>query len=275
MVEDVQMIPVELDAWKQALAEGNPIIFGLKLFDSFDKQRKPGLVPNPTPKETTREEHSGHAMLCVGYSDTDKVFIVRNSWGPDWGDNGYCYIPYSYMMSPDHNFGDSWIIKQLNNFEVDESTWGDETSITGDYDTELADMSEEDYAEMVDAMGDFPLEFRIAFLIIYAAAADGDVSDEELKEISVYMKDTLEKLGIKMKVDKLMSNVADQLETEGLLEESIELLGQYLSNKLLAKILNDIRDIIGVDNLNEEEENFVSDLTEAWQIEESEESEEE
>lgn len=81
VVEDMQLVPVSLDAWKQALAEGHPIIFGLSLFNSFDAQRKPGLVPAPTPSEVSRESHSGHAMLCVGYSDPDKVFIVRNSWG--------------------------------------------------------------------------------------------------------------------------------------------------------------------------------------------------
>jgi C1A family cysteine protease len=46
-------------------------------------------------------------MLCVGYSDPDRVFIVRNSWGSDWGDKGYCYIPYDYLMSEKYNDGDS------------------------------------------------------------------------------------------------------------------------------------------------------------------------
>ena len=35
-------------------------------------------------------------MLAVGYSDKDKVFIVRNSWGPTWGDGGYCVVSYDY-----------------------------------------------------------------------------------------------------------------------------------------------------------------------------------
>ncbi|PKL76765.1 MAG: peptidase C1, partial [Candidatus Melainabacteria bacterium HGW-Melainabacteria-1] len=86
VIKGTRRVPVELDSWKTALASGQPIIFGLALFDSFDKHQKPGLVPPPTSKEVTRASHAGHAMLCVGYSDPDKVFIVRNSWGEDWGD---------------------------------------------------------------------------------------------------------------------------------------------------------------------------------------------
>lgn len=271
IVEDMQAVPVDLNSWKQALAEGNPIIFGLSLFNSFDSQRKPGLVPAPTPSEASRESHGGHAMLCVGYSDPDKVFIVRNSWGPDWGDDGYCYIPYDYLVNPKYNDGDCWIIKQLTNFEIDETTWGDDSSITGDYDSELADMSEEDYQEMLDAMGDYPLEFRLGLIILRAAGADGDVSEEELDEISTYMEDALEKLGVDMSAKAILKNCAKEEENDELLDESIELLGEYLSSALLAKILNDIREIIGVDDLNEDEEEFLADLTETWQIEDSEE----
>jgi hypothetical protein len=75
-----------------------------------------GLVPMPEPD---KEQHDGgHAMLCVGYSDTDKVFIVRNSWGEGWGDRGYCYIPYDYMTNPDLN-GDLWAIRHVADVDVD------------------------------------------------------------------------------------------------------------------------------------------------------------
>ena len=35
----------------------------------------------------------GHAMTVVGYNEDG--FIIRNSWGEDWGDKGYCYYSYS------------------------------------------------------------------------------------------------------------------------------------------------------------------------------------
>ena len=164
LVEDMQLVPCTLEGWKTALAEGYPIIFGLGLYGSFDQQRKKGLVPVPSPKEASRESHGGHSMLCVGYSDPDKVFIVRNSWGPDWGDKGYCYIPYEYLMSEKYNDGDSWIIRQLENLDVDSETWGDDESLIGDLDTELGQMSEDDYFAMLEAMGGIHLETRMAML---------------------------------------------------------------------------------------------------------------
>ena len=36
----------------------------------------------------------GHAMTVVGYDDTKEHFIIRNSWGSNWGDEGYCYYDY-------------------------------------------------------------------------------------------------------------------------------------------------------------------------------------
>lgn len=44
-------------------------------------------------KRRCNEEHQGgHAMCIVGY--TKEGFILRNSWGRNWGDNGYCIFPY-------------------------------------------------------------------------------------------------------------------------------------------------------------------------------------
>jgi len=109
-VHDMAQVPLELNAWKQALAEGKPIVFGVALFESFDQaSERGGVVPMPSPDDLGRESHGGHAMCAVGYSDSERVFIVRNSWGDDWGDKGYCYIPYSYLINPTFNFGDSWV----------------------------------------------------------------------------------------------------------------------------------------------------------------------
>ena len=51
----------------------------------------------------------GHAVLAVGYDDEDHVFICRNSWGASWGDAGYFYMPYAYLL--DSNLSsDFWTI---------------------------------------------------------------------------------------------------------------------------------------------------------------------
>lgn len=103
LIEEAEEIPLDLHAMRHCLAEGHPFVFSLTLFKSFDRASRRGRVPTPNPEtEAGRTEHGRHAMLCVGYSDSRQVFIVRNSWGVDWGDYGYCYIPYAYMTNPEH-----------------------------------------------------------------------------------------------------------------------------------------------------------------------------
>jgi C1A family cysteine protease len=41
----------------------------------------------------------GHAMAIVGYDNSKQAFRVVNSWGPDWGDKGFCWISYDYLTS--------------------------------------------------------------------------------------------------------------------------------------------------------------------------------
>lgn len=80
------------------LAAGFPFVFGLTIYDSFyDNVDESGVVPMPAGTEGQR---GGHTMLAVGYKDADRQFIVRNSWGASWGDNGYCYLTYEYMIGP-------------------------------------------------------------------------------------------------------------------------------------------------------------------------------
>jgi C1A family cysteine protease len=79
------------------LADGFPFIFGIVVFESFESAdvAKTGIVPVPNP--VTENQLGGHAMLVVGYDQGTQRFIVRNSWGADWGDKGFCQIPFAYM----------------------------------------------------------------------------------------------------------------------------------------------------------------------------------
>lgn len=77
-----------------------PITFGFMVYDSFmtTAVAKNGIVPMPnTSKEILL---GGHCMTMVGYDDSKQQFICANSWGTNWGDKGYCYIPYNYLLNP-------------------------------------------------------------------------------------------------------------------------------------------------------------------------------
>jgi C1A family cysteine protease len=99
-----------LEDMKQCLASGFPFIFGFTVYESFesDEVAKTGIVPMPSKNE---ESLGGHAVCCFGYDDKTKMAIVRNSWGPDWGQAGYFMLPYDYI-SNDDLADDFWTIRK-------------------------------------------------------------------------------------------------------------------------------------------------------------------
>lgn len=267
LIEDVELVPTDLETWKQVLSDGYPIVFGLLLYNSFDKQRRRGLVPRPTKKERTRGEHGAHAMLCVGYSDRDEVFLVRNSWGRAWGDEGYCYIPYSYLMSDKHNLEDSWIIRQIEEIEPEPEP-DDDDSIIGTLGGILSALTDAVFGEVIDAMDTVPLEVRIGLVMLCAAGADGELSDEEIEELVAYMEHVLETLGIdNADASGVLEQAMDRVDDEDLVEESVAVIGDNLPRDALAAIVGELFVIAEADGLDEDEEDFVHALVEAWQLE--------
>jgi C1A family cysteine protease len=92
-----------LEDTKTALNNGQSVAIGFRVYDSFRKIGKDGMMPVPKPGEQVL---GGHAVLVVGYDDAKKVLIVRNSWGAKWGDAGYFYMPYEVASSA--QVMDSW-----------------------------------------------------------------------------------------------------------------------------------------------------------------------
>jgi len=98
-----------LQGVKEALTDGYPVTFGFTVYDSMmtNEVARTGLVPSPT--EIDRPV-GGHAVKAVGYDDSIECMIVKNSWGTDWGMNGYFYLPYWYITTADAS-ADFWVIQ--------------------------------------------------------------------------------------------------------------------------------------------------------------------
>lgn len=102
----------KIDELRTCLAGGSPFALGFSVYESFesDEVAKTGLVPLPKKDE---QQLGGHAVLAVGYEHSQKLFIVRNSWGTSWGLGGYFLMPYDYITNTDLS-GDFWTIDNVS-----------------------------------------------------------------------------------------------------------------------------------------------------------------
>ena len=98
-----------LSQLKGCIASGFPFVFGFTVYESFESQTvaQTGVVPMPASGESVL---GGHAVLAVGYDDAQQRFIVRNSWGADWGMKGYFTMPYAYLTERNLS-SDFWTIR--------------------------------------------------------------------------------------------------------------------------------------------------------------------
>ncbi len=109
-------VPVSIEGFKTMINMGYPVAFGFTVYASFENQQTAttGIMKLPGQHE---QNLGGHAVVCVGYSDTMKshdgktvgFLKVRNSWGNSWGQAGYFFMPYAYV-SQLNLVSDMWVI---------------------------------------------------------------------------------------------------------------------------------------------------------------------
>ncbi len=86
----------DLQAIKEHLAQGAPVIIGMQVGGTFMHEMVGKKVWRPTRRDYSQYGFSGHAMCVIGYDDqlAGGAFQIMNSWGPSWGQNGIAWVPY-------------------------------------------------------------------------------------------------------------------------------------------------------------------------------------
>src|SRR5207249_3831919 len=92
----LRAISVTVQSIRAELASSRAVAVSLRLTTSFHHTAD-GRIAVPKPGE---QFLGRHAVLIVGCSDglqQPTEFVFRNSWGKDWGDGGYGYLPGRYL----------------------------------------------------------------------------------------------------------------------------------------------------------------------------------
>jgi C1A family cysteine protease len=111
LVSSYARVAQNLTQMQGCLAEGYPFVFGFTAYESFESEAvaQTGIVPMPASGEAVV---GGHCVVAVGYDDSQRTFIIRNSWGTGWGMKGYCTMPYEYLLRP-HLASDFWTLRSV------------------------------------------------------------------------------------------------------------------------------------------------------------------
>lgn len=99
-----------------ALANGYPVLIGFTVYASFESGtwwQPTGSGIMPYPNTTTESVLGGHCVLLVGYDTNHNYYIVRNSWGTGWGQQGYFYMPFRVIQDTSMS-SDFWAIQIAN-----------------------------------------------------------------------------------------------------------------------------------------------------------------
>jgi C1A family cysteine protease len=268
-ISKYEFVDLDLNTWKSVLAEGYPIIFGVNTYDAFDNPRN-GFISMP---RNTSGDPGPHAMCCVGYSDPDRVFIVRNSWGHQWGDGGYCYIPYDYMMSPELNGGDCWVIystdANVDINKIEEDAWNDDDkSLFVDMENEFTNMSDENWYAMCEELGDYDIVYRLGAFYDFACWSDDDeeITPEETALAIQKLKKLLVMFGLDYSPKKVLNHCQKlSLNDENFLVETADILSKYLSDGARATIAADLLEICEADGeVSDGEREIILDLVGDW-----------
>lgn len=95
-----------LDMIEEAIKARHPVVFGMRIDKAFSENTTGQPIISYDSKWAGR-----HAMLIVGFNRTTRTLIIKNSWGVQWGEKGYCYLQYDALNIA--GAGDFWVMHGL------------------------------------------------------------------------------------------------------------------------------------------------------------------
>ena len=104
-----------IDELKRAIFREGPIFAGLIVFENFFDLLPGGIVPLPGNYRSV----GGHGMPSCGWDDDLKLFELKGSYGPRWGDNGgFCQVPYEYFSMRTMDTGINYWMESWSSVDV-------------------------------------------------------------------------------------------------------------------------------------------------------------
>jgi len=91
---------IDLRAIKENLSQGAPVVIGMMVGGTYMQPMMGQDVWNPTQDDASMMGFGGHAQCVVGYDDAKYggAFLIMNSWGPQWGNNGFAWVRYKHFQ---------------------------------------------------------------------------------------------------------------------------------------------------------------------------------
>ena len=133
-IKSFRQIKVDKQTIKEYLANGQLVVFGAQLGDEFMNANSSSVLYSQTYGYTG--QHAYHAMVCSGYDDSkgsNGAFRVVNSWGENWGDDGYIWVDENFFVGGGFAYC-AYVAYNINDTEVDDetNTVDDDSKASGD-----------------------------------------------------------------------------------------------------------------------------------------------
>lgn len=168
---------------KDRIASGSGVVLGIKVYADFANISD----SNPIYDKVSGSSLGQHAICLIGYDDSKGAFKFINSWGTDWGLDGYGWISYDLVNSDVVNLYEAGHGYGLNFYSFDNYLLGD---VNEDGSITAAD------ARLVlrySARTETPTDMQF---VLGDVNGDGQITASDARSLLNYASKTIDKLPI-------------------------------------------------------------------------------